>query len=118
MNDAGRYASVQRHILTVFVRLLFFVLPIPLFLIDFGYEMNKALPDWIPLGVSILCIGGLIGGVLDILLPQRFLIGGRFAMKAFNIGTLAWFEGINFKVKVNLDVDAGRKGIALKDHRE
>jgi len=113
-----RKFSVHRYLVNIVVRMLFFLFPVPLHLLDFGYSINEMLPDYFPIGVTILLVGGVIGGVLDILLPQKYVVGGRIALRAFNIATLAWFEAIDFKVKVNVNVDAGGKGIAIKDHRE
>ena len=74
------------------------------------------MPDYVPIGLTILIVGGFIGGVLDIILPKKYVIGGKIATKSFNIGTLSVFEGIESKVEV--DVGASGKGIAIKDHRE
>ena len=116
-NSPKRF-SVHRYLVNIVVRMLFFLFPVPLHLLNFGYSINEMIPDYFPIGVTILIVGGVIGGVLDILLPQKYVIGGRIALKAFNIATLAWFEGIAFNVKVKVNVDAGGKGIAIKDHRE
>ena len=120
LNDVNspKKFSVHRYLVNIVVRMLFFLFPVPLHLLNFGYSINEMIPDYFPIGVTILIVGGVIGGVLDILLPQKYVIGGRIALKAFNIATLAWFEGIDFNVKVKVNVDAGGKGIAIKDHRE
>jgi len=86
--------SFQRYIVNVIVRFAFFI----------------------PLGFSIAVIGLIVGSILDILLPRRYVIGGKIVAKTFNIGTLSWFEGVKFSVSV--DVGASGKGISVKDERE
>lgn len=119
--------SIQRYIINVVVRSAFFLLPIPIHEI-IHYLQNKqflspdlSLPPYIdylyvPLGLAIVVIGTIIGGILDIILPKEYVIGGKVAVKSFNIGTLSWFEGLGFKV--SLDVAASGKGIAVKEERE
>ena len=80
------------------------------------HKWNEILPDYLPIGLTILIVGGLIGGILDIILPKKYVIGRKIATKSFNLGTLSVFEGMEFKVKV--DVGASGKEIAIKDYRE
>ncbi len=111
--------SVQRYVLNIFVRSTFFLFPVPLELlknVHFFYPWRNMIPEFIPVGLTIFVIGGLVGGILDIILPRKYVIGGKIATKFFNIGTFSFFEGIQFNVKVN--VGASGKGIAVKDHRE
>ncbi len=122
-----RSFSIQRYIINVIVRSVFFLLPIPVHKIIFFFQDQQYFPLpmilapdvnylYIPLGLSIALIGLLIGGLLDIVMPKQSVVGGRLAVKSFNIGTLSWFEGLRFSV--SLDVAASGKGIAVKDTRE
>jgi hypothetical protein len=43
------------------------------------------------------------------------VIGGKIAVKLFNIGTLSWFEGIEFGIKY---IGIKGQGISIKDERE
>lgn len=122
-----RSFSIQRYIINVIVRSAFFLLPIPVHKIIFliqdqqYFPLPMILPPdvnylYVPLGLSIALVGILIGGLLDIVMPKQSVVGGRLAVKSFNIGTLSWFEGLRFSV--SLDVAASGKGIAVKDTRE
>ena len=107
---ASQKFSIQRFIINIIVRSLFFLYPVPLPIVNSHVEMTI----YLPIGFSILVIGVLIGGILDIFLPRKYVIGGKIATKSFNIGTISFFEGMRFKV----DVGASGKGIALKDPGE
>ena len=119
--------SMQRYIVNVIVRSTFFLFPIPIHQIIHYMQDKQFLSSelnlplyidylYIPLGLAIVVIGTTIGGVLDILLPKQYVIGGKIAVKSFNVGTLSWFEGLGFRV--SLDVAASGKGIAVKEERE
>ncbi len=47
---------------------------------------------------------------------EKYLIGGRLAIWAFNFSTLTWFEGIEFNISVNTGF--GNKGVTIKEERE
>jgi hypothetical protein len=110
-------------LINIIARLAFFLFPIPIAQILSSAQLSNTdisiftnyIP-YIPLGFSIATLGLLIGGILDILLPRKFIIGGKIVAKSFNIGTLSWFEGIRFSLSV--DVGASGKGISVKDERE
>jgi hypothetical protein len=57
---------------------------------------------YLPLELSIAAAGLLLGGILDIVLSRRYVIGGKIVAKTFNLGTLSWFEGIRFNVSVDV----------------
>lgn len=112
--------SVQRYILNLIVRTLFFfgLSPI-LYLVNYPSIpslQDKSIFLLLPYGLIIFVVFGIIGAVLDIVLPKRFLIGGRMAVWAFNFSTLTWFEGMEFNVSVNTGF--GGKGVSIKDERE
>jgi len=116
--------SFQRYIINVIVRFAFCFFPIPVHFdsLEFIHYLPLVffyLPwefPYLPLGFSIAVTGLIVGGALDILLPRKYVIGGKIVAKTFNIGTLSWFEGIKFSVSV--DVGASGKGISVKDERE
>ena len=119
--------SIQRYIINVIVRSVFFLFPIPILGIIHYIQDKQFLPPdlnmpiymdylYVPLGLTIVVVGTIIGGILDIVLPSKYVIGGKVAVKSFNIGTLSWFEGLGFKV--SLDIASNRKGIAVKEERE
>lgn len=119
--------SIINYLVSVGVRILFFLYPIPLnslyqFIEKYQISITQYIPSIVPtnfiptslpLGLTILMIGTTLGGILNILFPNH-LIGGKIAVKAFNIGTLYWFKGLGF----HLEVDATGKGIAVKDQKE
>ncbi len=112
--------SIQRYILNLVVRTLFFFGLSPIFYLV-NYPSIPSLQDksiflLLPYGLIIFVIFGIIGAVLDIVLPKRFLIGGRMAVWAFNFSTLTWFEGMEFNISVNTGF--GGKGVSIKDERE
>lgn len=124
--------SVVRHLINIIIRMVFLFAPIKtLYLLKlfelFRLQNSSIYRDfynfsgyvsYIPLGLSIVFLGALVGCILDILLPSKYVVGGKIAVKSFNIGTLSWFEGIKFNVKIDVDLESSRKGIAVKDTRE
>lgn len=117
--------SVMNYLISVSVRTAFFLIPIPIntLLSMLSQKINITIPTipfmdnlpGLPLGLSILLIGAILGGVVDILFPHS-VAGGRIAIKSFNIGTLCWFKGIG--LSVSLQLDATGKGVAIKDQKE
>ena len=116
ITDNEKKVSFQRYLLNILVRIVFFLAPIPV-PNPFGYS-----PEYLhlPIGLTIAILGALVGGILDIFLPRESVIGGKIAVKLFNIGTLSWFEGIEFRVKISFGAKFGAKGkgISVKDIRE
>jgi len=102
--DGQKKFSIQRFLINRIVRTAFFLAPaIP---IADGF--------FLPIGLTIFVIGGFIGGVLDIMLSRNVMAGGKVMTWAFNVGTLSFFEGIEF----NINVGTSGKGVSLKDVRE
>ena len=77
---------------------------------------NKNIFFLLPYGLIIFIVFGIIGSILDIILPKKYIIGGRMAIWAFNFSTLTWFEGIEFNISVNTGF--GGKGVSIKKERE
>lgn len=104
----------MRYGINIVVRLIFFLLPIPIskiidILHGIGILSYNIRLDYIPLGITMALVGVVIGGILEIILPSKYLIGGKIAVQSFNMGTLSWFEGLRF----SFTLDSNRKGIAL-----
>ena len=127
-NNQKRTTSIQRYVLNVIVRTLFFFGLSPVFYLlnandisftDYlisAYQNNQNIYLLLPYGLIIFIVFGIIGSVLDIILPKKYLIGGKTAIWAFNFSTLTWFEGIEFSVSVNTGF--GGKGVSIKEERE
>jgi hypothetical protein len=64
----------------------------------------------------LFLIFGVIGSLLDIILPKNSIIGAKIAIWAFNFSTLTWFEGMEFNVSVNAGFRG--KGVSIKEERE
>ncbi len=116
----ANFVSAQRYILNLVVRTVFFFGLAPILYLA-SYPSVPSIQDksiflLLPYGLIIFVVFGIIGAILDIVLPKRFLIGGRMAVWAFNFSTLTWFEGMEFNVSVNTGF--GGKGVSIKDERE
>lgn len=120
----NRAVSIQRYVLNVVVRTLFFFGLSPVFYLSSAMDtpfityffQNKNIFFLLPYGLIIFIVFGIIGSILDIILPKKYIIGGRMAIWAFNFSTLTWFEGIEFNISVNTGF--GGKGVSIKKERE
>jgi len=118
--------SIQRYVLNVIVRLLFFFGVSPILLLYyhnlsslryfrlFDIKVNEFL--LLPYGLIIFLLSGIVGSFLDIVLPKSYLIGGKIVVWGFNFSTLTWFEGMEFNVSINAGFRG--KGVSIKEGRE
>ncbi len=106
--------SIQRYILNVVVRLLFFFGFSPILYFFPNFEVDTLFK--LPYGMILFVVLGTLGAILDIFLPKNFVLGGKLVIWAFNFSTLTWFEGLEFSVSVNAGFQG--KGVSIKDERE